>query len=46
MRALDSGAGKNIMEKCLGSSGVEQKSSVEIQLANSFHTDDGGSMFL
>jgi hypothetical protein len=33
MRALDSGAGKNVMERCLGSSGVGQKSPVEIQQA-------------
>jgi hypothetical protein len=33
MRALDSGAGKNVMERCLGGSGVGQKSPVEIQHA-------------
>jgi hypothetical protein len=29
MRALDSGAGKNVMERCLGVSGVGQKSGIK-----------------
>jgi hypothetical protein len=33
MRALDSGAAKNVMKRCMGGSGVRQKSPIEIQHA-------------
>jgi hypothetical protein len=33
MRALDSGSGENVMEWCVGSSGVGKKSHVEVQHA-------------
>jgi hypothetical protein len=42
MRALDSGAGKNVMERCLGGSGVGQKSPVEFQHAQEAAELTGG----
>jgi hypothetical protein len=42
MRSLDSGAGKNVMERCLGGSGVGHKSPVEIQHAQEAAKLTGG----
>jgi hypothetical protein len=42
IRALDSGAGKNVVERCLGRSGVGQKSPVEIQHAQEAAELTGG----